>query len=118
MARTKRQVLDDRCSSREKAEAAERAARRRAGILKAARPLSREELAALPPVKQATRAHSFSEDEDGDETEPEDDTFSRPAPEQVVKLCAQTCGGSGRYQWRHGGERQRGGAFATTGLAR
>ena len=37
------------------------------------------------------------------ETEPEDDTFSRPEPEQVMKLSAQACGSGGRFQWLHGG---------------
>ena len=80
------------------AAAAERTARRRAGILKAARILSSQEVADLPPVKQPPRAPS--EIEEDSETEPEEDTFTRPTPEHVIKLCAQACGSGGRFQWR------------------
>ena len=38
--------------------------------------------------------------DEGSETEPEEDTFSNPEPEQVIKLSAQPCGAGGRVQWR------------------
>ena len=62
MARTKQRVLDDHRSSQEAAANA-RAARRRAGIRKAARVLSSQEVAALPPVKYPARAPSETEDD-------------------------------------------------------
>ena len=97
MARTKpRKVL---VTAKEKAAAAERGVRRRAGILKAAHMLSSQEAATLRrPVKQQARAPS--ETEEDSETEPEDDTFTRPDPAQVIKLSAVTCGSGGRFEWR------------------
>ena len=84
-------------SAKQKAAAAERSARRRAGILKTVRILSPQELNALPPVKHLPRALNETEDS---ETEPEEGTFSRPDPQQVIKLSAQPCGNGGRFQWR------------------
>ena len=99
MARTKEKVLQD-LSAKQKAAAAERSARRRAGIRKAVCILSSQELAALPPVKYPP-PRAPSETEEDSETEPEEDTFSRPAPDQVIKLSAEACGSGGRFQWRH-----------------
>ena len=94
MARTKAQVLLDRRTAQQRAAAA---AQKRAGILKAARILSPQEVTACHPIKQP--AHARAETEDDSETEPEEDTFTRPEPEQVIKLSAEACGGS-RVQWR------------------
>ena len=94
MARTKALVLEDR-AARDRAAGA--SARRSAGLVKAARILSTQEVEALQPVRQPARAPS--EDEDS-ETEPEDDTFTTPESRHVIKLSAQVCGSGGRFQWR------------------
>lgn len=41
------------------------------------------------------QTHATSDSEEGSETEPEEDTFSMPEPEQVIKLSAQVRGASG-----------------------
>jgi hypothetical protein len=89
---------DDRSAREQRAAAAERSARRHAGILKAARIKSSQELDALPPVKHPP-PRALSETEEDSETEPEEDTFTRPEPAQVIKLSAQACGNGGRFQW-------------------
>ena len=58
MARTKRAAVRTDMTAEQAAAAAERAARKRAGIIKAAHILSSQEVAALPPVKQLARAPS------------------------------------------------------------
>ena len=98
MARTKARVLQDHLTAKQKAAAAERSKRRLAAMRKAARILSSQEFDALPPVKYPARAPSDTEEDS--ETEPEEDTFSRPAPAQVIKLSAEACGNGGRFQWR------------------
>ena len=97
MARTKAQVLADRRTAQQRVYAA---ARKSAGIRKAAHILSSQELAVLPPIKQPVHARALSETEEGSETEPEDGTFSTPEPEHVIKLSAQPCGNGSRFQWR------------------
>ena len=97
MARTGTKV-QDHLTAKQKAAAAERSARRRAGMRKAARILSLQELDALPPVKCPPRARS--ETEEDSETEPEEDTFCRPKQAHVIKLSAEACGSGGRSQWR------------------
>ena len=99
MARTKLRVLQDHLTAKQKASAAERSARRRAGMRKAVRILSSQEVEALPPVKYPP-PRALSETEEDSETEPEEDTFTRPEPAQVIKLSAQACGSGGRFQWR------------------
>ena len=98
MARTKASVARDHVARKQRAEDAARRARRIENFRKAARILSPQELAALSPVKRPARAPS-QVDEDS-ETEPEDETFSRPAPTHIIKLSAEACGSGGRYQWR------------------
>ena len=98
MARTKARVLQDHLTAKQKAARAERNAQRRAGLLRAARILSSQELEAREPVKYPARAPS--ETEQDSETEPEEDTFSRPDPKQVIKLSAEARGGGGRVLWR------------------
>ena len=99
MARTKQTVLDDHRSAQQAAAAAGRSVRKHIPLnIKAARIMSSQELDALPPVKDAPRAPS--ETEEDSETEPEEDTFTRPDPAQVIKLSAQACGNGGRFQWR------------------
>ena len=93
MARTKPRKPQDHLTAEEKAAAAERCARRRAGIIKAARMLSPQET-----VKQPARVPS--ETEEDSETEPEEDTFTRPDPAQIIKLSAVVRGSGGRFQWR------------------
>ena len=100
MARTKARVLED-LTAKQRAASAERCARRLAGIRKAARVLSSQEVDALPPVKYPPRAPS--ETEEDSETEPEDNTFSRPEPKQIIKLSAEVRGSGGRHLWRGGG---------------
>ena len=77
--------------------ATERIARKRASILKAARILSSQEMATQQLEEPCACTPS---DSSGSETEPEGDTFSRPEPEQLIKLSAQACGSGGRFQWR------------------
>ena len=55
--------------------------------LKAARILSPQEAAMLHVKEPCAQSESS-----GSETEPEEDTFSRPEPKQVIKLSAQACG--------------------------
>ena len=76
MARTKERR---NLSSQEQAASSERAARRCAGILKAAR--------MLPSQEVAHWAHMHVEN-------------CTPEPAQVVKLSAVTTGGGGRVEWR------------------
>ena len=73
-------------SAEERVAAAERSARRRAGLLKAARIKTPEEIAALLPVKPEPVRARVSEDS---ETEPDEETFSTLQPLQVIKLSAQ-----------------------------
>ena len=70
-------------SPEERAAAAERNARRRAGWCKAARIMPPEEIAALPPVPEPVRTR-VSED-----SETDDETFCAPQPLHVIKLSAQ-----------------------------
>ena len=64
MARTKQTVLDDHRSAQQAAAAAGRSVRKRGPInIRAARIMSSQEVAALPPVK---RAHSSQSEEDWD----------------------------------------------------
>ena len=90
-------MLQDHLTAKQKAAAAERSKRR--AMRKAARILSSQELDALPPVK-CPPPRTLSETEEDSETEPEEDTFSRPEPAQVIKLSAEACGSGGRFQWR------------------
>ena len=55
----------------------------------------------LPRAARDTEKNSEVDAEEGldSETEPEDDTFSRPEPAQVIKLSAQPRGNGGRVQW-------------------
>ena len=99
MARTKTKVLQDHLSAKQKVNAAICKARQLAGIRKAARIRSSQELEGLPPVKYPP-PRALSETEENSETEPEEDTFSRPEPAQVIKLSAEACGSGGRFQWR------------------
>ena len=85
MARTKPRKPQDHLTAEEKAAAAERCARRRGGIIKAARMLSPQET-----VKQPARVPS--ETEEDSETEPEEDTFTRPDPganHKAKRSCAR-----------------------------
>ena len=84
-------------SAEERAAAAERSERRRAGLLKAARIKTPEEIAALPPVKPEPVRACVSEDS---ETEPDEETFSAPQPLQVIKLSAQRRVGGSPFWWR------------------
>ena len=94
MART---IVPRFTSAEERAAAAERSKRRQVGMLKAARRMTPEEIAALPPVKGAERVRAcVSEDS---ETEPEDETFCAPQPLSVIKLSAQRRIGSSPW-WR------------------
>ena len=95
MARTKKRVAEDH---RDAAERAAARARKAAGISKAARIQSSQEVAARPAVKEPVRAPSEAEEDS--ETEPEEEIFSRPEPAQVIKLSAEACGNGGRFQWR------------------
>ena len=96
MARTKKKrVAEDH---RDAAERAAARARKAAGISKAARIQSSQEVAARPAVKEPVRAPSEAEEDS--ETEPEEEIFSRPEPAQVIKLSAEACGNGGRFQWR------------------
>ena len=83
---------------RDAAERAAARARKAAGISKAARIQSSQEVAARPAVKEPVRAPSEAEEDS--ETEPEEEIFSRPEPAQVIKLSAEACGNGGRFQWR------------------
>ena len=95
MART---IVKVYASAEERAAAAERSKRRCAGMLKAARIKTPEEIAALPPVKGAERVRArVSEDS---ETEPDDESFASPQPLQVIKLSAQARVGGSRFWWR------------------
>ena len=76
MART---IVKVYASAEERAAAAERSKRRQAGMLKAARRMTPEEIAALPPVKPEPVRARASEDS---ETEPDEETFSAPQPLQ------------------------------------
>ena len=60
--------------------------------------LSSQEIAVLPVKEPCARTQS--EASSGSETEPEEDTFSRPEPKHVIKLSAHQCGSGGRFQWR------------------
>ena len=62
-------------------------------MAKAARILSSQEVAMLPPVKPE-RAEP-----EGSETEPDEESFAAPPPMQVIKLSAEARGGS-RVWWR------------------
>ena len=95
MARTEKRVAEDH---RDAAERAAARARKAAGISKAARIQSSQEVAARPAVKEPVRAPSEAEEDS--ETEPEEEIFSRPEPAQVIKLSAEACGNGGRFQWR------------------
>lgn len=67
-------------------------------MLKAARRMTPEEIAALPQVKGAERVRArVSEDS---ETEPEDETFCAPQPLSVIKLSAQRRIGGSPVWWR------------------
>ena len=95
MART---IVKVYASAEERAAAAERSKRRQAGMLKAARRMTPEEIAALPQVKGAERVRArVSEDS---ETEPEDETFFAPQPLSVIKLSAQRRIGGSPVWWR------------------
>ena len=73
-----RTIVKVYASAEERAAAAERSKRRQAGMLKAARRMTPEEIAALPPVKGAERVRARVSDDS--ETEPEDETFCAPQP--------------------------------------
>ena len=92
MART---IVKVYASAEERAAAAERSKRRCAGMLKAARIKTPEEIAALPPVKGAERVRARVS-----ETEPDDESFASPQPLQVIKLSAQARVGGSRFWWR------------------
>ena len=85
MARTKPRKTEH-LTAEQRAAAAERSARKRAGIRKASRILSSQEIETLHVKEPCARVQS--ETSSGSETEPEDDTFSRPEPKQVIKLRA------------------------------
>ena len=75
-----------RATAEERAAAVERSERRRAGLLKAARIKTPEQIAALPPVKpEPVRARALEDSE----TEPDEETFSAPQPLQVIKFGAR-----------------------------
>ena len=69
MARTKQTVLDDHRSAQQAAAAAGRSVRHIPFNIKAARILSSQEVAALPPVKRA-RSSQSEEDSGTDDEEP------------------------------------------------
>ena len=97
MART---IVKVYASAEERAAAAERSKRRCAGMLKAARIKTPEEIAALPPVKGAERARVRARVFEDSETEPDDESFASPQPLQVIKLSAQARVGGSRFWWR------------------
>ena len=84
MARTKQRVQDDHRSARQAAAAAGRSVRKRGPInIKAARTLSSQEVALLPPVKHA-RSSQSEEVSDTDEEE----KVRTPPLDAVVPLIA------------------------------
>ena len=91
MARTK-PPSTTALTPRQKERAAERAELRRTAMKRAARLASPHDLKATEVMQQT---HATSDSEEGSETEPEEDTFSMPEPEQVIKLSAQVRGASG-----------------------
>ena len=100
MVRTKAQVRAVRSLSQQ-AAAAERGARRRASILKAARIPSAKELAAQRAAEEDARARaSETEEEVACTNESEEDTLDTPEPAHVIKLGAEACGSGGRCRWR------------------
>ena len=68
MARTKQRVLDDHRSAQQAAAAAGRSVRHISLNIQAARIMSLQEVAALPPVKRA-RSSQSEESEDSDDEE-------------------------------------------------
>ena len=102
MARTKQRVLADRLDRQQRAALADRAARRRAGILRAARILSSQEAAQLRVTEQGARSQETGEAStaaEEEEDEHSDEVHSAhgshvclyPAPCVEMRLCAGVC---------------------------